>query len=84
MKIGSGVLELWWGGVENPPIPLTWPMAYIQQLVLPYKPWYFLSLTCLAVATYLYRQLGARHMNAVFRNDLKVQSHKHVGNNIYI
>jgi len=26
MKIGPGVSELW--GVENRPLPLTWPMAY--------------------------------------------------------
>ena len=26
MKIGRGVSELW--GVENRPLPLTWPMAY--------------------------------------------------------
>ena len=26
MKIGQGVSELW--GVENRPLPLTWPMAY--------------------------------------------------------
>jgi len=34
MKIGPGVSELW--GVENRPLP--W---LIQQLVLPYKPWYW-------------------------------------------
>jgi len=27
MKIGPGVSELW--GVENRPLPLTWPMVYI-------------------------------------------------------
>jgi len=26
MKIGRGISELW--GVENRPLPLTWPMAY--------------------------------------------------------
>jgi len=37
MKIGRGVSELW--RVENRPLPLTWPII-IQQLVLPYKPWW--------------------------------------------
>jgi len=35
IKISRGVSEPW--RVENRPLPLTRPMAYIQQLVLPYK-----------------------------------------------
>ena len=39
MKIGPGVSELW--GVENRPLPLTWPMAYttacttVQAVITP-------------------------------------------------
>ena len=39
MKIGRGVSELW--GVENRPLPLTWPMAYttacttVQAVITP-------------------------------------------------
>jgi len=41
MKIGRGVSELW--GVENRPLPLTWPMAYttacttVQAVITPLR-----------------------------------------------
>jgi len=44
MKIGRGVSELW--GVENRPLPLTWPMAYttacttVQAVILVGHPVY--------------------------------------------
>jgi len=49
MKIGRGVSELW--GVENRPLPLTWPMAYttacttVQAVMLiTHSEWFMVDL----------------------------------------